>query len=127
MKRLKQLTLAIALVMGVGFAALPVNDAGAINVLNKQCDQPSSSASPVCEAAKEDNATKMTTTIINTMLYILGILGVIMIIFGGIRYVTSTGDASRVKAAKDTIMYSVIGLIVAALAYAIVNFVLTRF
>jgi hypothetical protein len=127
MKRLKQLTLAIALVMGVGFTALPANDAGAINVLNKQCDQPASSASPVCEAAKDDNATDMTKVIINTMLYILGILAVIMIIFGGIRYVTSTGDASRVKGAKDTVLYSVVGLIVALLAYAIVNFVITRF
>jgi hypothetical protein len=50
-----------------------------------------------------------------------------MIIFGGIRYVTSTGDASRVKSAKDTVMYSVVGLIVAMLAYTIVNFVITRF
>lgn len=127
MKRLKQLTLAIALVVGVGFATLPANDAGAINVIKTQCAQPGSSTSAVCEAAKTDNATDMTKVIINTMLYILGILAVIMIIFGGIRYVTSTGDASRVKAAKDTIMYSVIGLIVAILAYSIVNFVLTRF
>jgi hypothetical protein len=49
-----------------------------------------------------------------------------VIIFGGIRYVTSTGDSSRVKAAKDTVTYAVIGLIVALLAYAIVNFVLTN-
>ncbi|MDO8335757.1 MAG: pilin, partial [Candidatus Saccharibacteria bacterium] len=83
-------------------------------------------ASVICEAAKTDNATSMTTNIITTMLYILGILAVIMIIFGGIRYVLSAGDASKIKTAKDTIMYSVIGLIVAVLAYAIVNFVVTR-
>lgn len=54
---------------------------------------------------------------------ILGALAVIMIIVGGIRYTTSNGDASRIKAAKDTIMYSVVGLVVALLAYAIVRFI----
>jgi glucose uptake protein GlcU len=60
------------------------------------------------------------------MLFILGIIAVIMIILGGIRYTTSAGDASRVKAAKDTIMYSIVGLVVAMLAFAIVNFVIGR-
>lgn len=66
-------------------------------------------------------------SIVNIMLYVLGALAVIMIVVGGIRYVTSTGDASRVKAAKDTVMYAVIGLVVAILAYAIVNFVVRSF
>ena len=65
--------------------------------------------------------------IVNVLLFILGAIAVIMIIIGGIRYTTSNGDASNIKAAKDTILYAVIGLIVAILAYAIVNFVLGRF
>jgi hypothetical protein len=64
--------------------------------------------------------------IVNLMLYLAGAIAVIVIIYGGIRYVTSTGDAARVKAAKDTIMYAVVGLIVALLAYAIVNFVVNN-
>lgn len=64
--------------------------------------------------------------IVNLLLYIVGVLAVIVIVFAGIRYVTSTGDSSRVKGAKDTLTYAVIGLIVAILAYAIVNFVLTN-
>ena len=63
------------------------------------------------------------TDIINIMLFIVGILAVIMLIFGGIRYVTSTGDQTRVTGAKNTIMYAIIGLVVAILAYAIVNWV----
>jgi hypothetical protein len=47
-----------------------------------------------------------------------------MIIVGGIRYTTSNGDSGRIKAAKDTITYAVVGLVVAILAYAIVNFVI---
>lgn len=62
-------------------------------------------------------------TIVNVMLFILGAIAVIMIIIGGIRYATSNGDASNTKAAKDTILYAVIGLVVAILSYAIVNFI----
>jgi ABC-type Fe3+ transport system permease subunit len=63
------------------------------------------------------------TTIINVLLFIIGILCVIMIIFGGIRYTTSTGDKGRVDGAKNTIIYAVVGLIVAIVAYALVNWV----
>lgn len=63
-------------------------------------------------------------TIINVVLYVLGILAVAFIIYGGVKYAMSAGDAAKVKSAKDTIMYAVVGLIVAILAYAIVNFVI---
>jgi len=66
-------------------------------------------------------------TIVNVMLFILGAIAVIMVVVGGIRYTTSGGDSSSTKAAKDTILYAVVGLVVAMLAYAIVNFVLTSF
>jgi hypothetical protein len=66
-------------------------------------------------------------TIVNILLYVLGAIAVIMIVIGGIRYATSNGDAGSVKSAKDTILYSVIGLIVAIMAYAIVNFVVGAF
>lgn len=65
------------------------------------------------------------TTIVNILLYIIGAVAVIMLIIGGIRYVTSGGNAASVTAAKNTILYAIIGIIVALLAYAIVNFVLT--
>lgn len=65
--------------------------------------------------------------IVNTMLFIVGVLAVIMIIYGGIKYVTSTGDQSKISSAKSTIIYSVAGLIIAILAYGIVNFVMDIF
>jgi hypothetical protein len=64
------------------------------------------------------------TTVINTMLYIIGAVSVIMLIYGGIRYTTSGGNANSVTAAKNTILYAIIGLVVAIFAYAIVNWVL---
>lgn len=63
-------------------------------------------------------------TIVNILLFIIGAVAVIMIIVGGFRYVTSAGNASSVTAAKNTILYAVVGLVIALLAYAIVNFVL---
>lgn len=64
--------------------------------------------------------------IINVILGIVGLIAVVMIIVGGIQYTTSQGDAQKVKKAKDTILYGVVGLVVALLAFAIVNFVLTN-
>ena len=62
--------------------------------------------------------------IINVALGVIGLIAVVMIIMGGVQYTTSSGDAAKVKKAKDTIMYGIIGLVVALLAFAIVNFVL---
>ena len=64
------------------------------------------------------------STIVNTMLFIIGFLSVIMLIFGGLRYIISGGNAAAVTAAKNTILYAIVGLIIAILAYAIVNFVI---
>lgn len=61
------------------------------------------------------------TNIINLLMFVAGAIAVIVIIIGGIRYITSTGDAMRIKQAKDTILYGIVGLIIAILAYAIVN------
>ena len=64
-------------------------------------------------------------TVTNTVLYIVGVVAVIMLIIGGIKYVVSGGDAKKVTDAKNTVLYAIIGLIIAFLAFAIVNFVIT--
>jgi len=66
------------------------------------------------------------TNIVNIMLYALGAIAVIMIVVGGIRYTTSNGDSNGIQSAKNTILYAVAGLVVAILAYAIVNFVVSN-
>lgn len=62
--------------------------------------------------------------LINLMLFIVGILAIVFLIFGGIRYVISGGDKSKVDAAKNTILYAIVGLVVAILGYAVVNWVI---
>ena len=64
------------------------------------------------------------TTVVNVLLFVIGAISVIMLIIGGIRYTISAGDSGNVTAAKNTIMYAIIGLVIAFLAFAIVNWVL---
>lgn len=66
-------------------------------------------------------------TITNVLLFIIGAISVIMLIVGGIRYVVSGGDSTAVTNAKNTILYAIVGIVVAILAFAVVNFVITSF
>lgn len=64
--------------------------------------------------------------ITNTLIFIVGAVAVLMVIIGALRYTLSGGDPAGVKGAKDTILFAIIGVIVAILAFAIVNFVLVN-
>jgi uncharacterized membrane protein len=66
------------------------------------------------------------TAVINILSLVVGVVAVIMIIVGGLRYITSNGDSGQVGNAKNTILYAVVGLIVVALAQVIVRFVVNR-
>lgn len=107
----------------VGLLLVPAVSVGAVNPF-QPCDGNTDSA--VC-ASQSDDLPTFIKTIVNTLLIILGAVSVIIIVSSGIRYVTSHGDPGSVKNAKDTLMYAVIGLIVAISAYAIVNFVVSKF
>ena len=78
-------------------------------------------------AEQQDDLVSNIRTITNTMLFAIGVVAVIMLIIGGFRYIFSGGNQTSVNSAKDTILYAVIGIVVAILAYAIVNFVLGQF
>ena len=60
----------------------------------------------------------------NTILLVVGLISVIMLVYGGLRYILSGGDSKKVTDAKNTILYAIIGLIISLLAFAIGNFVL---
>lgn len=125
MNRFKKLLIVAGLMGGLSFAALAPQPASAINVFGG-CGG-SNANSAVCKARNSDSATGMIRIVVNTLLFLLGMVAVVMIVVGGIRYTTSMGDSAKVKAAKDTILYSVVGLVVAILSFAIVNFVLGQF
>jgi len=85
------------------------------------------SARGIDQATDLFGATGIFTTISNVMLFIVGAISVIMIVIGGLRYVISGGNNSNVTAAKNTILYAIVGLIISMLAYAVINFVITSF
>jgi hypothetical protein len=64
------------------------------------------------------------TTVTNTLLFLVGAISVIMLVVGGLRYTISGGNSTAVTAAKNTVLYAIVGLIISILAYAIINFVL---
>lgn len=121
------LGLLIAPVLAFGALALaPVTPASAV------CDETNPSLSSGVDCAKPTGASgtlfgegSIFTTVVNILLFIIGIIAVIMLIIGGIRYTLSGGETKAVQDAKNTILYAIIGIVVAFLAYAVVNWVLT--
>ena len=116
-----------------GVLALPLLTFGATAFITESASAQSLNVTSGVEAAKGDSVPEGVTEedglvkiVINILLWAIGIISVIMIIIGGIRYATSNGDSTQVTAAKNTIMYAVVGLVIAIFAYAIVNFVLTQ-
>ncbi len=78
-----------------------------------------------CNIVDDNSLIPTLQRVIEVILGLLGLIAVIFIILGAVTFVTSSGDPGKVKKAKDTILYGVIGVVVALLAYAIVNFVLS--
>lgn len=90
-----------------------------------QCGSSNTSGVPV-SSNPENAINSVITDSLNILTVVVGIIAVVMIVYGGFRYVTSGGDATRVASAKNTLMYAIIGLIIAVLAQVIVKFVLKQ-
>ncbi|MCL2173849.1 pilin [Candidatus Saccharibacteria bacterium] len=131
---MKKLAVIVASVVTLGLGAIVLAPAP----VYASCDGVSGTQLAACAACEAEpgatwsdgtcdtggkSATEIIQIIINVMLFIVGILSIIMIIFGGIRYVTSAGDKGKVDNAKNTIVYSVVGLVVAIVAFALVQWV----
>ena len=81
------------------------------------------STNPDYTTGQNKSVGSLASVIVSTLLYFIGVVAIVMLIYGGILYTISSGDAAKAKKAKDTILYAVIGLVIAVLAYAIFNFV----
>lgn len=123
MKRFKYALLIIGIIGGLGLVTVPVN-VGAAKPVDDAC-KGAAANTPIC--TQQDSFEKIIGIIVNTLLYVLGAVAVLVIIIAGILYTTSGGDPALVTKAKNTLLYAVVGLVVVISAYAIVNFVLDRF
>ena len=125
--RLKQIlsSLLIIPIMALGVsAALQINNVNVVRATEMTLSGGVSSSQ--ADDVPQDLAGDVFKNVVNILLFIIGAVSVIMLIYGGIRYTTSGGNANSVTAAKNTIMYSIIGLVVAILAFAVVQFVVNQ-
>jgi len=91
---------------------------------------PDDSPSPTCKASKKDPLTGDGSVLIkvtNVIAWFGGAIAVVMIIYASFTYVTSGGEQSKIKRAKDIILYAVVGLVVIVISRTIVIFVLNKF
>lgn len=118
----------LVLVVGAVAVVSVAVPAGAIDVFSP-CQADTTKDTSICKAVGKDKlfgAGGTWNKILNTITYIVGAVSVLMIIVGGLRYTLSAGDSSAISAAKNTIIYAAVGLVIASLSNAIVNFVLTN-
>lgn len=115
------------LLMAFGIAGIMVATPLYATVAHAQISEGIKSATTAEMQGKNiDGNNGLVKNIINVLLWVVGILAVIMIVWSGISYIISSGDSAKVTKAKNTLVYSVVGLIVAILAAAIVNFVINQ-
>lgn len=119
MQKIKLSIIAAFAVLGIGLVATP-----AYAACTNAKDCVTSGLNAAGGTSSKTDVGALIKTVVNVLLFILGAIAVIMIVIGGIKYTVSNGDSSAVTSAKNTILYAVVGLIVAMMAYAIVNFVI---
>lgn len=122
MKKILTSIFAVAAMVGL-FSAMPLTVAA-----QSPADQIETGIDDVDpEAGEGATLQEQIRVVVNILLFLLGAIAVVMIVIGGIRFATANGDQSAVTSAKNTILYAVVGVIVAIMAYAIVNFILDQF
>ncbi len=90
------------------------------------CDEKANRSGQTASNNKIYGPNGILTKVVNLLSILIGIVAVIVIIIAGIRFVISGGDATKVATAKSTILFAVVGLVVAAMAQAMIVFVLNR-
>lgn len=126
MKRLRILLASFAIV----FCLAPAVPAmAATNVFKDACTADGAKTSSACQqngsdplTGKDGIITKATALIG----YLAGICSIILIIVSAIMYVTSGGDSGKIKSARDTLIYAIVGLVIVGVSQGVVIFILNR-
>lgn len=122
-QRIKTIVTSLAILFGLVAFQAPLVAAAPVDVFpSASCG----SNTTVCANKNNNTIYTIVKNIINVLFLAAGIIAVIMIIIGGINYAISSGDKGKLESAKNTVLYAVIGLIIAALAFPIVTFVVDR-
>ncbi len=118
--------LAPGLVPGIAaYALAPDNVTGGLCTGTNIATNGTTSSTGCTSASANGSISAIASQVVNIFSIIVGVIAVIMIIYGGFKYITSGGDSGNVSGAKNTLIYAVVGLIIVALAQFIVHVVLT--
>ena len=129
--RIKRILASFALAVALATPlAMPSLASAEVSIEINLCDGARLQIDGDCDAATNEEGKNringILEDVINIFSLVVGIISVIMIIIGGLKYITSGGDSGNVTGAKNTILYAIVGLVVVALAQFIVKFVLNR-
>lgn len=124
---MKKLLLVISLFLSIslgGFALSPVATAQ----FKEQACEGISTISPGtdCEKGSGDRISTLLKNVLNIFSLVVGIIAVITLVIGGLKFITSQGEPGSTASARNTIIYSIVGLVVVAFAQVIVRFVLFK-
>lgn len=126
-KRIIMLAAGFSLIVGVAspvMVSASVFDGSKTAVCEGVALQEDATCASIVEGKKDPNAIiKLSLSIFSA---IVGVISVVVIIIAGVKYITSSGDSSKVAQAKDTLLYAVIGLVVVMLAQVIVRLVIFK-
>ncbi|MBP9667675.1 hypothetical protein KBD87_02625 [Candidatus Saccharibacteria bacterium] len=123
-QQLKHIVLAAGLVIAGITVLMPHTSAAALDPkdgINQGIDSAGG------EDTKSTDLNEKIKQIVNVLMFIMGAISVIMVVVGGIRYAVSGGDQTSITAGKNTVLYAIIGLVVAIMGYAIVNWIVDAF
>jgi len=135
-KNLLKIVVGSLLVMGVvlGLSFMSLQDAGAASPKEAACigsggkwSNPGAEDGICTTPGQTRTVSSTLQQVVNVLVFLVGAVSVIMAIIGGLRYALAQGDSNAVNAAKNTIIYAIIGLVVSMAAYGIVNFVAFQF
>jgi len=134
-KKVTYLFIVLAMLFTLFYFLTSVASAQGVNIAQSLCaganlDYGAVNNSGACGSGQVEASTvqlnNLVTSIISLLSWAIGVVAVFMIIVGGFKYITSGGDSAGVTAAKNTILYAIIGLVIVALSQLIVRFILGR-
>ena len=123
------ITMVCIVITGVTFVSQHVS---AVGLKDQACEAAGTADISNCnssgngDSASTNFAGKIASNVVNVFSLIIGVVAVIMIMVGGFRYIVSNGDSNSLKGAKDTILYALVGVVIALFAQVIARFVLAN-